>query len=511
MRTKKSLLNIGSNFFIMLSKSILAFILRTIFIKILGEDYLGVNGLLTNVLSMLSLAELGVSAAINFSLYKPLAENDNERISTLMSFYRKAYSIIGAVVFVLGIVLMFFLKYIIKDYESIQNLNIIYLLYLLNTVSTYFISYKETLITADQKNYKLTKINFISILVLYLLQIILLVVTRNYIVYLVTQYLVTLIQRVATNIYISKEYSYISFKSKEKLNPEDKNTIITNIKAMFLHKIGDYCINGTDNIIISSFISIGLVGIYSNYVNLITILTSFISVIYGGVTASIGNLIATENEEKRIGVFKKLNFVGFIIYGLCSVCFLNLFNPFIELWIGQKYLLSFGTVVLIVLNFYITGARVPITTMKSAAGLYKQDRYTPLLQSLINLVISIALVKPLGIAGVLLGTLISSIAIPLWQRPYIIYKYIFKKSSKEYFILFFKYLFTILFISIITYFACEVVTFSIPTINLIVKFLLCIAVYIVVIYILYRNTEEYNYILSLIKKGFKKALKRGVN
>ena len=479
MRTKKSLLNIGSNFFIMLSKSILAFILRTIFIKILGEDYLGVNGLLTNVLSMLSLAELGVSAAINFSLYKPLAENDNERISTLMSFYRKAYSIIGAVVFVLGIVLMFFLKYIIKDYESIQNLNIIYLLYLLNTVSTYFISYKETLITADQKNYKLTKINFISILVLYLLQIILLVVTRNYIVYLVTQYLVTLIQRVATNIYISKEYSYISFKSKEKLNPEDKNTIITNIKAMFLHKIGDYCINGTDNIIISSFISIGLVGIYSNYVNLITILTSFISVIYGGVTASIGNLIATENEEKRIGVFKKLNFVGFIIYGLCSVCFLNLFNPFIELWIGQKYLLSFGTVVLIVLNFYITGARVPITTMKSAAGLYKQDRYTPLLQSLINLVISIALVKPLGIAGVLLGTLISSIAIPLWQRPYIIYKYIFKKSSKEYFILFFKYLFTILFISIITYFACEVVTFSIPTINLIVKF---IFIYIFTLY-----------------------------
>ena len=495
-RTKKSFLNIGSNFFIMMVKTILTFVTRTVFIHYLGEEALGLNGLFTNVLSMLSLAELGVSTAINFSLYQPLSNKDNKKISELMSFYRKTYTVIGIVIGIVGIIIIPFLKYIINDINSIDNVYLIYILYLINTVSTYFIAYKETLINADQKNYKLAGIQFIGLVALNIFQIIFLIITKSFIVYLIIQFITLFIQRVVTNRYITKKYSNIDFNCKEKVEKKDLQIIIKNVKAMFLHKIGDYCINSTDNLIISAFINVATVGIYSNYLTIINLLNNFINMIYNGLGASLGNLVATESDDKKEEIFKKMNFIAFCIYGLCSVCMINVFNDFIKIWIGEKYCLSLSIVIMIVINFYLTGMRVPSSTMKSSAGLFDVDKYTPIIQSIINLVASIILVQKIGLIGVLIGTFISSIAIPSWQRPYLIYKYVLKRSSKGYFIEFFKNIIILVFCTIIALTINNLIIFNNLYIQFVLKGIITASIFVISIIIIYRKTDEFKYIIN---------------
>lgn len=505
-RTKKSFLNIGSNFLIMITKTILTFVTRTVFIHYLGEEALGLNGLFTNVLSMLSLAELGVSTAINFSLYEPLAQKDKKKISELMSFYRKAYTIIGIVVGVVGIILIPFLKYIINDIANIDNVYLIYILYLINTVSTYFIAYKETLINADQKGYKLAGIQFIGLVALNVFQIIFLLLTKNFIVYLIIQFITLFIQRVVTNIYITKNYNDINFNCKEKIENKDLQVIVKNVKAMFFHKIGEYCINSTDNLIISAFINVATVGIYSNYLTIINLLNNFIFMIYNGLGASLGNLVATESNEKKEEIFKKMNFIAFCIYGLCSVCMINVFNDFIKIWIGEKYCLSLSIVLMIVINFYLTGMRVPSSTMKSSAGLFDVDKYTPILQSIINLVVSIVLVQKMGLIGVLIGTFVSSIAIPSWQRPYLIYKYILKKSSKKYFIEFFKNVVILAVCTTLALFINNLIIINNLYIQFVVKGIITASIFAISVILIYRKTDEFKYIVNTISNLFRRKI-----
>ena len=501
-RTKKSILNIGSNFSVYMIKVILSFIVRTIFIKVLGETYLGVNGLLTNILSMLSLAELGIGTAINFSLYKPLAEKNKDEISALMSFYKKVYMIIGLIVAILGIILFFFLGQIIKDASSIKNLDIIYILYLFNMVSTYFISYKETLINADQKAYRLVRINFLCTTLLYILEIMVLLIFRNFIIYLITQFLVMFSQKAIVNRFITKTYKEIDFVSKNKIPSKVLDQIKVNIKAMIFHKVGDYCVNSTDNIIISRFIGLGVVGIYSNYQILLSIIQTFVNMVYTGIIASLGNLVATETKGRKKEAIEKLDFIGFLIYSTLVIVMLYAMNPFIKVWIGDEYILPMSTVKLILVNFYLTGMRVPMGTIKGAAGLYKQDKYTPIIQSIINIVVSIVLVVRIGLNGVLIGTVISGI-LPSLQRPYIVYKYLLgEKNIKKYYVDYLKYLLVML-ISIISIFSINkfIVVLN-GFIYLIIIVIISVVIHLGIILIFYRKTKEFKYLLEIIKKIF---------
>lgn len=498
-RTNNSVLNISSNFIVLIMKTLFTFITRTIFIHCLGKEALGINGLFTNVLSMLSLAELGIGQAINFSLYKPLSVKDKDKVSRLMSFYKKVYRIIGSIVILLGIIMIPFLKYVVKDIGTINNVYVIYILYLLNTGSTYFISYKETLIIADQKKYKLTLIETLFTIALNILQILFLIITKNFIVYLSIQFLVTLIQRIITNVYITSKYSFINFNSKNKIDKEDKATISKNVKAMFFHKIGDYCINGTDNIIISSFINITTVGLYSNYLTIINLINSIVATIYNGLTASLGNLIVTESSDKRYLVFNKMNFISFLLHGYTFVVLINIFNDFITIWAGSDYVLNFNMVLCILISFYLTGMRVPCSITKSAAGLYDIDKFTPIIQAFTNLIVSIVLVKKIGLLGVIIGTIISSIVLPSWQRPYIVYKYVLNRSPKEYFVAYLKYVIIICIASLITLFLFSIISFNNLIVTIIVKTIVVTLVFMLLVFIIFKNKEEYKYIKKIIR------------
>lgn len=429
-RTKKSIYNITSNFLIFFLKVFLTFFVRKILIIKISQTYIGLNGLFSNILSILSLAELGLGSAIGFSLYKPLANKNDKEISSLMSFYRKAYMLIGTSITIIGICLIPFLKIIVK--EPIENMILIYLLFLINTSSLYFISYKDVLITSDQKQYKLTWINLIFTILLNVGELAILFITGNFICYLIIQFAINIIQRICTNIFITRQYKNIEFKTKNKLEIKKKNEIFKNIKAMFFHKVGDSMVNATDNIIISTVIDINTVGIYSNYFFIVSFLTNLASIIYSGILASLGNFIVTENTERKYEMFNKTNFLGFTIFSYFSVLLINVFNIGIEIIANKDYILNISTVLLIILNFYITGVRIASSNMKTAAGIFDLDKYTPIIQAVINIFTSVILAKFIGLNGVLIGTLLSSI-LPSIQRPYIVYKYILKEKCMEYF------------------------------------------------------------------------------
>jgi len=365
------------------------------------------------------------------------------------------------------------------------------------------LSYKDILINSDQKAYLLTKINLIFTILIYGLEILVLFSTKNYILYLSVQFFLHILQRWVINRYITKRYPEIDFKCKNQLKDNTKKEIFINIKAMVYHKIGDCLINSTDNIIISSFININVVAVYSNYLLVVSYLMSFANMFYNGILASLGNLIVKENLEKKYDIFNKINFLGFTIFSFSSVILINIFNDFIKVYAGDNYMLDFLTVIIIVVNFYITGMRVPVANMKSAAGLFDIDKHTPLIQSAINIFFSILLAKYMGLRGVLIGTFLSSI-LPSIQRPYLVYKHVLNRSSKEYFKRYIIYVFVTVFISIVTIFINSLLGTSSRILLLIEKIIISMLIYLMIYLLMFYRKDEFKYFKTFIINSLKR-------
>lgn len=452
MRVENSIKNTIISIFFQGFGLLINFIVRIFFIKILGSEYLGLNGLFTNILLVLSLAELGVGEAINFSLYKPLAEKDIAKCQLLMNVYKKVYIIIGIFITVIGIGFMPFIPYFINEMTGLEHVNIIYILFVLNTSLSYFFSYKRNLIIADQKMYIATIYKNIFYVIFKIAQIIYLIIFKDYIGYLVLQVLATVLENVFISIKAEKIYPFLQGEQSSKLDQATRNEIVKNTQAMMMHKIGNVIVNSTDNIILSKFVGLIAVGIYSNYYMITYSLTIVYTQIYASLTASIGNLCVDSSKDRQFDVFKKINFFTFWLYSFSAICLLILFNPFIELWVGKEYLLNFDVVIVICINFYVTGMRKSVLTFREAAGLFYKDRWKSVLEAIINLIVSIILAIKFGIIGVFIGTLISSIAVCVWLEPYILYKYGFEKTLILYLLDYFKKLFLMFSVAVGVYF-----------------------------------------------------------
>lgn len=499
-RQKNSFLNMSANFLILLTNTFLSFAVRTVFIRVLGEQYLGVTSLFSNILQVLSIAELGVGTAINYALYDPLARKDYTKVSVILGLFKKIYKIVGMIIAAVGLILVPFLPTLMKG-NTVPNTLIIYLLYLFNTVSMYFISYKDTLITADQKYYKLARIVFLSNVTIYVSQILVLVLFKSFVLYFGIQIVVTLVQRILCNILITNNYSHIiDFNSKEKVDKEELDNITTNVKAMFFHKIGYNIVNCTDNIIISAFINVATVGVYTNYLSLTTMINSLFYSIFTSVTSSFGNLAALESKETQENVFNKLNFLAFAVFGYATLCFLVLLKPFVTVWIGEKYVLATPIIIAMCINFYLNGIKAPLDTVKEAAGIYKQDQFIPLCQAITNLILSIILVQKLGLIGVVLGTIISYLLFPFWNRPYTVYKYVFNKGCKGYFIDALKKILIIIGSYLIIAGIISFINIESVILTIAVRFVICSIIYIFIITLLYRKDDNYKFYLNFIKK-----------
>lgn len=417
----------------------LNFITRTIFINVLGAEYLGVNGLFTNVLTILSFAELGIGNAIVYSMYRPLAEKNEGKLSSLMHLYQKAYTMIGVVVAVVGMALTPFLHYIVKDVPDIkESISTLYLLFLANTVVSYFFVYKKSIIIADQKNYVVLAVSQVVLIIRVILQTIFLYLTHAYIVYLVIQIICTLIDNVVSSCIADRRYPFLK-SNTERLSKQETRKIFEDVKALVVYKFGSVILNGTDNILISMMIGVREVGLVSNYVLLASSCQTILGKITEAFTASVGNLNATESAEKQYDIFKKLFFITSWIFAFATVGLITVSRPFIISWLGTDYLLGNLVVFGIFIEFYVKGVHSVCYTYRTTLGLFKQGQMAAILAAVTNIILSVILCKKIGLAGIFIATPIARIFSLGIIDPGLIFHEGFHRSVKEYHMIYIGY------------------------------------------------------------------------
>ncbi|MVX64186.1 sugar translocase [Clostridium chromiireducens] len=510
-RSKNSQLNIVFGFGNQVLKLVLNFISRTIFISTLGANYLGLSGLFTNILSVLSLAELGIGSAIMFSLYKPIAEKDNKKIKALMNLYKGAYRIIGILILLIGLLLIPFLKFIVKFDTNINiNYTFVYILFLINSVISYlFFAYRSVIIEASQQMYKITKVdNYISCIIT-ILQIGSLLSLKNYYIYLLIPILLGIIKNFIISFEAGTIFPIINEKNNEKLTKEERKNIFKNIYALSITKISSVVYSSTDNIVISASLGTILVGFYSNYLLITATITSFIGIIFNSLRASLGDLNAVENSERKFVVYKRILFLNFWIYGFCAICIKELINPFIGLWIGKEYLFDNFTVGLIVLMFLITGLNHTNTIFKDSCGLFWQTRYRTLATAIVNLVTSIILVNYIGIKGIFIGTIVSYVTTIYLIDPKIVYDNIFKKRCKDFYIWLVKSFSIIVITWLFTNSICGFISI-LSWKSLAFKLIICIIIPNLFFILLFNKTDEFKYYLQIINNTLGKIKGRKV-
>lgn len=499
MRTKNAMRNICINILTQIIITMLGFLSRKVFIDNLGTEYLGVNGLLSNVISILSLVEGGIGTSIIFNLYKPLAEDDRPKVIALVQLYKKLYGILAIIILFLSICLYPFLGLLMKNSSGVPFLALIYFIFVAKNMISYLNAHKWSLINADQKGYVLARCNLIFNIVTTLSKITVLYFTQNYILYLLIEAAIFIVQNIWNGRIVNRRYPYIKTKQKYKIEKEIKDNLITNVKAIFLHNIGSYCVFSTDNILISALVSIQAVGFYSNYTLVINQLSTLAKQVLDGISQSVGNLIATESKEKSYKIFKITYLINFWIYSFGAICLYNLLEPFIGWCFGKNMILSKLVLVMSIINFYLSGLRSSITTFKTKAGVFAEDKYIPLIEAAINLGTSIILAKYLGLAGILIGTTISTISFPLLVQPKLVYNKVFNKSVTEYFKRYIIYVILTIVVGFITTITCNILVSGSGFFSLVYKGIVCVLIPNSIYILLFYRTEEFRYLYNLGK------------
>jgi len=509
-RTKKSIRNVLftliSYFLILLFQ----LISRTIFVKLLSVEYLGVNGLFSNILSVLSLAELGIGTSISYSLYKPLADNNISEIKSLMRLFKKLYHLIGIVVIVLGSVLVPFLEFFISEKPenfSFEQLKLYYIIFVLNSGASYFGSYKRTILVCDQKQYLTSVISSVNKLMLIILQSAVLIITHNYILYLVTMIFITITENIVLTVTADRYYPFLKEKEISPISKDSLTTIKKNVYAMTFHRIGDVVVNASDNLIITKFASLTLTGLYSNYTIIVYAARTVLNQIFSALTASIGDLTSRNDVKHDKVVFKNILYINYLLFSIVSLCIVSSINTFIECWLGKEFLLDKHTVVIIGYFLYITGIQKTVRVFRDATGIFYYDRYKPIIEAIVNIVLSIPLTIKYQIFGTLLGTVASTILVSFWVEGYVFFKYHFHESPFGYFGNQLKYLFTFS-LGII---GCSLMDsyISFPSnliIELFIRLVITFVIFGVTIILFYIKTEQMKYFLDLIKRIIKKKV-----
>ncbi len=504
-RLSNSIKNISFGLFAQLTQMILGFVSRTIFINYLAIEYLGVNGLFSNILTLLSLTELGITSAVMYSLYKPLAEKDEKKLAGLVHFTAKIYRNIALIIAALGLLLVPFLHQIVENppQQLKEDLIIIYLLFLFNTVSSYFLQYKAGLLHADQKSYVVSKNNILIFMVQNGLQILVLVLFQNFIFYLIIQSVMQLTGNLLISQKVNKLYPFLQKYKSETIDAEIKDKIYSNVKSTGIVKISGLLVNSTDNIILNYFSGLAMVGLLSNYILLIGLASGLIMQVFANIKGSIANINAIESHEKKIETFTTVNFANFWIYGWVAVSIIFLLNDFIQIWIGSRFVLSLPAVIALALNFYMYGMQNAVWTFKSTFGIFKQGRFVVLCTAALNLVLSFWFGSYYGLEGILFATATARLLTNCWFDPYLVYTLALKINPVLYLK---KYLFYIVVLTVVLALLFGI-NYYIGTVTLWVfafKIGLCLVVPNVVIYIFCKHTPEFKSVSGLIRAVFSK-------
>lgn len=477
-RTKNSIRNSSVVFFCKIISIIFSFAIRTIFINYLGKTILGIEGLFANIITILNLADLGLSTSIIFMMYKPIAENDERKISAILNYLNKFYFVIGFIVLSVGLAITPLLPHLINLENPIKNLNLYYILTIISTSMTYFFASRRSLFEANQKFYIVNIVDTIVTIVASILRLLILILTGSYAIYLI----VTIITNLSSNLIIyiigNKKYKYLKNYKSEKLNQGEKKELYKNMTAVMSHKVGSVLVTGTDNLLISVLLSTILVGIYSNYLMIINMIMGLVTIVISSLTPSVGNLKQeSQDTNKDYNIYKLINFVTFWLVSVTAICLFCLLNPFIQTWLDSSFLFDWKIVLLLCANYYISTMRHSVGVFATAAGYFKKTWYKPFLEGLINLVCSILLARFIGVAGIFLGTTISLILGSCWIDPVITFKHWFKRSPLKYFLNYLYELIVLIAVGSLCYFATKYINLNINVwLNLILQGITCFAI-----------------------------------
>ena len=485
-------------------QALIGFVSRTVFLNILGVTYLGLNNYLSSLVSMLSLAELGIGGAMTYALYSPLARKDHGKINAFMILFKKLYRMIGIGIFIFGTVLAVFLPYIIKYYPVNREVYIVYFLFVFNSASSYFFSYKRTLLYVDQRNYVMTSIDFGLSVLRAVLQIGVLIYTKNFVIYLLVGIFMNILGNLIMSSIVDRMYDYLYNEEITSITREEKSKFVKNVKGNIVGRIGETIVFQTDSLLMGAYISLTAIGLYGNYIFVLGFLSLLVNTTINPVVSSIGNLIHSEDTTliAKINFIKKFQFIVFSMVYLLSMGFLIFINPFITIWLGKDFLFDIGVVILIVVNFFLTNYRRPALILISIYGLSYEQNKKVLVEIILNIVLSLyyLVVLDLGVAGILLGTICSTVITCIWYEPYSAFKYGIKSSAKEYFKTMVKH-FIVFTVSIICIILLDVFVFSKQEfiVTIFMKILLYVGLFSIYIY-LYRNHEAGKLIVRMMRK-----------
>ncbi len=510
-RTKNATRNIFWGIIEKIASLILPFITRTVMIQFLGAEYLGLSSLFTSILSVLSISELGVGTAIVFSMYKPIAQDDNETLCALLNTYKKVYHVIGLVILSVGLALTPVLPYLIKDgsYPSDINLYILYFVYLLNTSISYFLfAYKAALFSAYQRNDLASKRTALISALSNVFKIIMLITMRNYYAYVVIIPLTTVLTNLA-NAYLANKM-FPDIKPAGTISKELKSGIKKRIIGLLSFKIYGVIFTSVDTIVISKFLGLTPLAIYNNYFYVQNSIIGFLTILTASITAGVGNKMVTNSRKENYKDFKNFTFANGWIVSWCAVCLFCLYQHFMQLWVGEKLTFPFVTMTLMVFYFYLPRLTTLTFTYREAAGLWWEDRIRPLVATAVNLSFNILLVHYIGMNGVVLSTLVCTILINVPWGTLILFKHYFKRSPNEYFLRLVYYIFITSIAGAVTLFFCNFLP-MVGLVWLILKGVLCVIVPNTVFWIFYHRMEEFKYSKGLFKRianGIFKKTKR---
>ena len=499
-RTEYSILNILTGVGGYFLNTVLGFICRMVFVRCLSADYLGVNGLFTNILTMLSLAELGVGNAIVFALYKPLAQNDEDKIASLMRLYSKAYRIIGIVIAVVGLALMPFIELIIQDHPSIsESIYLLYAINLLNTASSYFFSYRSSLLIAAQRNYIVSGTNYVITILQSILQMVFLLKFRNYLGYLLIQTAGTFVYNILVSYVAGRQFPFIRNKDVKPLPKNEQRVLFSNIRDLMIYKVSGLLVNSTDNILITFFNGLATTGIASNYTLLVNTLNSLLSQVFNGLTASIGNHNAIESKEKRYEMFSFMNMMNFWIFGWAALGIFFCSSDLVQLCFGEEYVLSKEIPFVMALNFFSVGMMNAVWTYKHTLGLFHYGRFIQFFTGILNIFFSVLLGTYWGLFGILFATFVARALTSLWYDPYAVFKHGFEKSPTAYVKRTAKYIVVLLVAALLCQLSFSIIGGSLVSRKLL-KILLCSVMTNLVFMVAFCRTAEFEMLKRFIRK-----------
>lgn len=502
-RTKNATRNIVFGTLYRIVATLFPFIMRTILIYRMGADYLGLNNLFTSLLSFLSLAELGVGSAMVYAMYKPIAEEDIDTVCALLGLYKSLYRIIGTVIFMIGILILPFLDSLINgDYPADINLYTLYIIYLANTIISYYMfGYKQSILLAHQRNDMISKTSIIVQIIMYVCQAILLILFRNYYYYAIMLPIFTIVTNFINSHLVDKYYP--QYVCRGKIDKETAKNIKKNVLALIGGKLSNTVLHSSDNLVLSAFLGLYAVAIYGNYYYILNSIVGFTEVIYTSLTAGIGNSIVTEKPKKNYIDFKLLSFMNTWLVTWCTTCYFCLVQPFMRIWTGESLMFPISMVILFSVYFYLYQINKIVLAYKDAAGLWWQDRFRPYIVMSTNLIGNIILVQYIGVHGVILSTIISLIISIPWST-YTIYKCLFKKGAIQYARNFIVNALIAILTCFCTYKICSLINVN-KYMDLILRGVICCIVPNLIILVLnFRNPdliESKNKVMWILKRG----------